>query len=131
MPASNEDKLPSYEDTSLIAKCHCGGITIVVPAPPTLINECQCSLCFRYGANWAYYPAQEVLVTAEADRKHMEYVRDDAGCSRDIVFSFCSNCGCLTHWKSVVGGNSKKMGVNVRMLPVEVTKDVKRQYGNG
>jgi hypothetical protein len=46
------------------ATCHCGRITIALPRSPEELNECRCSLCYRLGALWAYYPRDEVAVTA-------------------------------------------------------------------
>lgn len=128
MSSGQGDELPKYENASLTAKCHCGGITIIIPSPPKLVNECQCSICFRYGACWAYYPTRDVLVTAETDHKGLRYIREDLGSDIGISFNFCSKCGCMTHWKALVDADSKEMGVNMRMLPLKVWKDVEREY---
>lgn len=130
MASSKEDTLPKYENNTLTAKCHCGGITITIPSPPTLVNECQCSICFRYGASWSYYPARDIIITAEADHKTLQYIRDDLNTDRGISFNFCSRCGCMTHWKALVDGDSKEMGINMRMLPIEIWKDVEKEYEN-
>ncbi|KAI1125369.1 hypothetical protein F5Y10DRAFT_247268, partial [Nemania abortiva] len=48
------------------ATCHCGRITVALPRPPEDINECHCSVCYKLGALWAYYPRDEVTVTTSS-----------------------------------------------------------------
>lgn len=126
-----EDKLPTPEpptSPALTATCHCGRITIEVPSKPTKINECQCSVCYRYGALWAYYPRCDVTVTSAAGTKIDGYVRDDG--VGNVSFNRCGHCGCLTHWFAVGEKelNGQKMGVNCHMLPRSTIKGVEREY---
>lgn len=108
----------------LVASCHCGRVTLELPSAPTKINECHCSVCYKYGALWVYYPRKDVMVTVAATEKDAslkEYVRDDLKES-GIAFCRCGHCGCMTHWWAVGKRTHtvKKMGVNARMLPEEV-----------
>lgn len=122
---SSGDELPPPEPahpTDLTAKCHCGRVNVEIPSLPTKINECRCSICYRYGAEWAYYPQDDVNVVVnhasrsaskgtsqaaqkvpqsakeanEGDKGLKHYVRDDS--DGLLGFYFCGNCGCLTHW---------------------------------
>ncbi|KAI3391977.1 hypothetical protein diail_6384 [Diaporthe ilicicola] len=121
---SSDDQLPPPEPphpSSLTARCHCGRISVEVPSLPTKINECRCSICYRYGAMWAYYKhedvnvivniqalgsrpqdslAQQEAVAPREDKGEAKglqyYVRTDG--DGNIGFHFCGNCGCLTHW---------------------------------
>ncbi|KKY30217.1 putative glutathione-dependent formaldehyde-activating gfa [Diaporthe ampelina] len=121
---SDEDKLPPPEPahpSSLSAKCHCGRISVEIPSLPTKMNECRCSICYRYGAQWGYYHYDDVNIvvnvhaTRSAAKDHpvqqepppakqvgedvrglQYYVRDDM--EGHLGFYFCGNCGCLTHW---------------------------------
>jgi hypothetical protein len=125
--------------TALTATCHCGSITITIPTPPAYINECQCSICYRYGAGWAYYPREEVKISAIAssgvdkpnDQLIQSYVRTDEDGDGGISFNWCGHCGCMTHWASTGKVNYnrpvEKMGVNTRMLPKETLKGVERR----
>ena len=45
------------------ATCHCTSISVDVPAPVSPLNECQCTVCYRYGAIWAYYASNEANIT--------------------------------------------------------------------
>jgi hypothetical protein len=44
------------------ASCHCGSVKIDLPRKPRTLTDCNCSICRRYGARWAYYQAAEVRV---------------------------------------------------------------------
>jgi hypothetical protein len=97
------------------ATCHCGAVSIAIPSQPEAVTNCNCSVCRRYGALWAYYPAEEVEVKAN-DAALQEYTRG----SRSIAFVRCGNCGCVTHWRPLPGKRkSSRMGVNVRMFEPE------------
>lgn len=121
---SPDDKLPPPEPahpSSLTATCHCGRVNVEVPSLPTKVNECRCSICYRYGAQWAYYRHEDVNVIVninasrtgpkgphaqqeplkehegnQGDKGLQYYVRDDS--EGHLGFYFCGNCGCLTHW---------------------------------
>jgi hypothetical protein len=130
--------MASTEDSSaankLTASCHCGRVKLELPAPPTKVNECRCTICYRYGALWAYYPRDDVAVTAE-DPGQQSYVREDhdEGGRGSIGFWSCKHCGCLTHWWSQPehvkpdANGSVKMGVNTRMLPESALEGVEHK----
>jgi hypothetical protein len=60
----------------LSATCHCGAVRIEVPQPPQKLTICNCSICRRYGALWAYYKAGTVRVTGHPENT-TEYVWGD------------------------------------------------------
>lgn len=35
--------------------CHCGQIRIDIKKQPDFIHECNCTLCSKSGASWAYF----------------------------------------------------------------------------
>lgn len=39
----------------LKTSCHCGVVQVEVARRPTSLTECNCSICRRVGARWAYY----------------------------------------------------------------------------
>lgn len=92
------------------ASCHCGAVRLRIAHAPSEITDCNCSICRRYGALWAYYPLAEVEIEGAADTDL--YMWDD----REIEFRRCATCGCVTHW-SPVDVSSNRMGVNTRMMP--------------
>ncbi len=93
------------------ASCHCGLIRLAVEAPPEDVNDCDCSICRRYGALWAYYHPSQVRTVAGEGRTDV-YMWGD----RSLEFHRCPTCGCVTHW-SAVDRDWPRMGVNARMMP--------------
>ncbi|MDO6666650.1 hypothetical protein Q4585_14555 [Colwellia sp. 2_MG-2023] len=41
--------------------CHCGNIAITTNKLPESVTTCNCSLCYRIAALWAYYTANQVV----------------------------------------------------------------------
>lgn len=127
----------SAEVTSkpLIASCHCGRVTVDLPYRPEDICECHCSICYQYGALWAYYKRGKVTVTVSAEPapgvSQQSYVRTDQDGKGNIGFFRCGHCGCITHWwlmdqGKVSDDDEGKMGVNCRMLPEDLIRGVGR-----
>jgi hypothetical protein len=96
------------------ASCHCGLVTLAVPAAPDTVTECNCSICRRYGVLWAYYPLAQVQ-GALSEETTDTYLWDD----RSIAFHRCRKCGCVTHWTPVIRSDDR-MGVNARLFSPEV-----------
>ena len=104
----------------LIAKCHCGAVTVSIPRRPRTITNCNCSLCRRYGVLWAYYKADAVFVEAAAGatetyqwgRKALHFVR-------------CATCGCVINWQRIEPASGARMGVNARLFDPEQLGQVK------
>lgn len=115
----------SHSTAPVTATCHCGAVTIRAPCRPREINECQCTICRRYGAAWAYYDPSEVSISLTGSSPTRKYVWGDGV----LEFHFCSVCGCVTHWKS--RQESGEMGVNTRMMDPEQVKTVSRRISYG
>jgi hypothetical protein len=94
------------------SSCHCGAVTLAIESPPETVTDCNCSICRRYGVLWAYYPPQQVRVSAGPTDI---YMWDD----RSIEFHRCRNCGCVTHW-AAVDKSRARMGVNARLMAPDV-----------
>jgi hypothetical protein len=104
----------------LTASCHCGTVRLEIPHPPDELTSCNCSICRRYGTLWAYYPADEVRVTAGVDATD-EYQCGD----KRLRFLRCRHCGCVMHWERVQPKEGGKVGVNARNLAPEVIEGVR------
>ena len=89
------------------ASCHCGAVQIVVRQLPRTVVSCNCSICRRYGALWAYYKPSSVAIEAPKDglskyswgRRIRDYHR-------------CKVCGCVTHYTYRGKQRKTTMGVN-------------------
>jgi hypothetical protein len=83
----------NHRNAALAATCHCGAIRIYVRQKSRTLTSCNCSICRRYGALWAYYAASSVTIKAPKgglakyswNRKIRAYYR-------------CKKCGCVTHY---------------------------------
>ncbi|KAF2726043.1 hypothetical protein K431DRAFT_280080 [Polychaeton citri CBS 116435] len=94
------------------ATCHCAAISITAPQPTNTINECQCGVCFRYGAVWAYYPLDQVAITKQEGLSTRIYQCNE----KSIEFHFCERCNGLMYWWPVDEKGAPKMGLNTKMV---------------
>ena len=93
----------------LSGTCHCGAIRIEVPEPPQELIDCNCSICRRYGALWAFYGAGTVQVIG-----HPENTTEYVWGQKTIRTLRCRTCGCVTHWEPLHPEPNGKLGVNMR-----------------
>ena len=94
------------------AECHCGNLKLVADEPPSSITRCNCSICYRLGALWAYYQREKVLVISAAGSDQ----RYSWG-EKTITYHRCGTCGCTTHYTAVADDGGELLAVNCRMAP--------------
>jgi hypothetical protein len=90
--------------------CHCKAIFIHLNHKPRVLNECHCSICRRYAAQWAYYQIKDVEIVSEPDATEF-YLWGD----KMIEFHRCRKCGCVTHW-APADKSETRMAINGRLL---------------
>jgi hypothetical protein len=110
--------------------CHCGQIRITLAKRPDHINECNCSLCDKRGARWAYFHPSEVSVEGAT----AGYCRQDkVEPSADV--RFCPTCGCTTHFtlttSAVAKHGNSLMGVNMRLADEADLAGIELRYPDG
>jgi hypothetical protein len=94
----------------LTATCHCGAVRVELPRRPRSLTDCNCSICRRYGALWAYYrPSSIRVVCAAGATSSYSWGR------KNIRFVRCNDCGCVTHYERN-GAPERQIGVNARNL---------------
>lgn len=103
----------------ITATCHCGNVRIETKRKPGVIRECNCSICRRYGAIWAYYSRKTVKISSSPGTT-TAYLWGD----RVIEFYHCNVCGCITHYEGVDKRADSRVAVNTRMMPVEIVSDI-------
>lgn len=109
----------------IAATCHCGAVRFQIARAPGEVTDCNCSICRRLGALWAYYDPSEVrLETPEAD------VGGYAWGERMLTFHHCRVCGCTTHW-SPMDETHPRMGVNARLFEPEVLAGIRVRHLDG
>ncbi len=94
------------------AACHCTAVRLEIDVVPTWFLDCNCTICRRYGAIWAYPDAAGVRVVAGADATD-SYVWGD----RALAFHRCRQCGCVTHTVAVTADPPRIYSINARMIP--------------
>ena len=112
----------NISDSPIEASCHCGDIKVTVPRKPDSINECQCTICRRYAAAWAYYNTKEVKFETREGGSTRKYVWGD----REIEFHFCNACGCILYWWPIIE-RITEMGVNTRMMDPDALRTITRK----
>jgi hypothetical protein len=79
--------------TAAVATCHCGAIRIGVRRLTRTLTSCNCSICRRYGALWAYYAPRSVTIKAPKGG-----LAKYSWNQRIRVYYRCKACGCVTHY---------------------------------
>ncbi|MDP3852164.1 GFA family protein [Phenylobacterium sp.] len=97
--------------------CHCKATQFEVASTPKDVNCCNCSLCSKRGALWAYYDEADFrLVTAR--ERISTYQTGDYWMKQH----FCAICGCATFnegpgWKDgEVDFTVNRISVNARLF---------------
>ena len=95
----------------LTVSCHCGSVTLELPRPPRTLTQCNCSICRRYGALWAYYRRRSIRVNAPKSARVSYSWRN-----RVREFWHCRRCGCVTHYQQRLKREdaSDTLAVNMR-----------------
>jgi hypothetical protein len=104
----------------LEGSCHCGKVKWSYPLPLDSVTACNCTLCSRYGALWAYGYLEDGI---KVEGPTKDYSRG----SKINGYHFCTECGCLAYYmqKSVDEKGRTRLAVNTRMaLDPEKMKDV-------
>ncbi len=74
--------------------CHCGAVTIEMQRPIRKMTQCNCSICRRYGALWAYQQRKAVrVIAAKGALKAYTWGKGE------LEFFHCSKCGCTMHYE--------------------------------
>jgi hypothetical protein len=94
---------------TLNGSCHCGAIAYTVEVDPATAITCNCSICTRLGAVWAFAPATKFkLIKGEGElgdyqfNKHVAHHR------------YCPSCGIESFAQGKGKDGSHQVGINLR-----------------
>ena len=91
--------------------CHCEKVSWVYPLVLESVTACNCTLCRKYGAMWAYGSIEEGIIVSGETKIYMR---------KDGIheYHFCNNCGCLTHNQAKVPNKEglTRIVVNLRLI---------------
>lgn len=91
-------------------ECHCGNLRLRVNRRPGSITRCNCSICDRLGALWAYYDAADVDIL-RGERPEATYAWGE----KTMLYHRCGECGCTTHYTATGDDGTETVAVNCRM----------------
>lgn len=97
--------------------CHCGAAGWTLEGDPGPVTACNCTLCRRYGALWAYdYEGERVAVTG-VTRSYRRIAKDNPA----LEIIFCPSCAGVVAWRGLHPEEDGRirMAVNVRLAPRE------------
>ena len=106
--------------------CHCGNIALKAGKKPASLTECNCSICRRYAALWAYYFDTQVEIEIR-DIDTNVYAWGD----KTIDFHSCPVCACCTHYSSRLDNGRTRIAINARMAPAADIADIRRRSFDG
>jgi len=104
-------------------ECQCGNLRLAAKDKPASLTRCNCSICNRLGALWAYYREDDVSILAE--QKPDTYSWGE----KTITYHRCAVCGCTTHYTALDDDGSNLVALNCRMAPLaEIDKIPVRDF---
>lgn len=113
----------------LVGACHCGAASWTLEGDPGPATACNCTLCRRYGALWAYdYENERIRLSGPS----VAYTRaDEANPSLEI--RYCPTCGCVLAWRGLRldAHGRRRMAVNLRLAPPEAVADLPIDHFDG
>ncbi len=107
--------------------CHCGEVSWTLATLPKSATACNCTICRRYGALWAYgYIGDDI----QTNGRTTAYRRHDSG---DIDFHFCATCGCVTHYVVTIGDEHGRVraAVNLRTSDLSPISEIPIRHFEG
>lgn len=100
----------------LSGACHCGAAGWTLEGDPGSITACNCTLCHRYGALWAYdYEGERVRIVGNT-RAYRRVGKDNP----TLEILFCPACAGVVAWRGLQPEEGRtRMAVNIRLAPLE------------
>lgn len=98
--------------------CHCGAVRWRFEGRPASATACNCTVCRRYAALWAYdFLDERIAVSGPTCR----YVPGES-----LGFHFCPVCGVLAYWCALEAGSDgrRRIAVNLRLAEPRETAGI-------
>ena len=102
----------------LNGSCHCGAIAYTVELDPAAAISCNCSICSRLGAVWAFAPKAKFRLTKGEGRQ------GDYQFNKHVLhYRFCPTCGIESYAEGKGQDGSEQVGINLRCVQgIDVAK---------
>ncbi len=109
--------------------CHCGESHWTLRGDPSPATACNCTLCRRYGALWAYdYEGERITVSGTSTC----YTRVGKA-EPTLEIRFCPKCGCVLCWRGLKldKDGRRRIAVNLRLAPPEAVAHLPIDHFDG
>lgn len=110
-------------------RCLCGDAGWTLRGDPGSITACNCSLCVRYGALWAYdYENGRISLDGPMQSFTRRGKADPA-----LEILFCPTCACVLAWRGlrIEGDGRRRLAVNVRLAPADAVANLPIDHFDG
>jgi hypothetical protein len=110
-------------------RCHCGAVSWRVDGAIPDATICNCTMCRKYGALWAYgFDGEDVHVSAP-ENALTSYARAKG----TISFNFCRTCGNLVSWRGLepMKDGRTRIAVNLRLAEPQAIAGIPLQRFEG
>lgn len=109
--------------------CACGDAAWTLKGDPGSITACNCTLCRRYGALWAYDYENERIALSGSTRSFTRPGKADPA----LEIHFCPTCGSVLCWRGLrlEADGRRRMAVNIRLAPPDVVADLPIDHFDG
>lgn len=113
----------------LMGSCHCGRAHWTLEGDPGSITACNCTLCRRYGALWAYdYEGERISV-----RGPTASYRRPGKADPSLEMLFCPTCASVLSWRGLrlEADGRRRMAVNLRLAEPEAVAPLPIDHFDG
>jgi hypothetical protein len=113
----------------LKGSCHCGSAHWTFEGDPGPATACNCTLCRRYGALWAYdYENERIRIAGPV----ASYTRADSA-NPTLEILFCRKCAGVLSWRGLRPDKDgrRRMAVNLRLAPAEAVAGLPIDHFDG
>lgn len=99
----------------LEGSCHCGKARWTLAGDPGSVTICNCSLCRRYGALWAYDFEDGRISLTGPTQTYTRAERENPA----LEIHFCPTCAGVLCWRELrlEDDGRRRMAVNIRLAP--------------
>jgi hypothetical protein len=114
---------------TLKGACFCGACGWTLDGDPGSVTACNCTLCCRYGALWAYdYENERIRVFGPTGAFRRPGKRDPA-----LEIVFCPTCACVVAWRGLrlEADARRRIAVNLRMATLEAVAGLEIDHFDG
>jgi hypothetical protein len=91
--------------------CHCGAVAFTVELDTSTALKCNCSICTKLGAVWAFAPKDKFKLTSGAAKQG-----DYQFGKKQLHHRFCTACGVESYAEGTAPDGTATVGINLRSI---------------